>query len=84
MSRTKAEQKILDNVEFANSRGALAGHGTDPEDPKYTDRANRFIKRLADAGLIVWMPYSDKFGAGWAMKEQVQVFYQKGYRPEGL
>ncbi len=80
MKLTKTEQNILGTIGFTNGRFALAAVGTNPNSANYYDRANRFIKRLADAGLIVWMPYSDKFGAGWALRDQVEVFYRNGYK----
>lgn len=78
---TKAEQKILAKVREANERGALAGLEWCPGDT--VARSVRFVIRLNDSGALVWMPWSKKFGSGWAVREFVEKFYQNGYRPEG-
>ena len=69
---TKTEQTILDKVGHINKAGALCGLGVSPQDPKYNNREFRFVKRLADAGKIVWVPYNAKHGAGWALPENVE------------
>ena len=78
---TKTEEKILAKVRTANEAGALAGLATSPEDADFQADEHRFIRRLNDRGELVWMPWSEKFGAGWALREFVMPFYQKGYKP---
>jgi hypothetical protein len=80
---TKAEQKILQAVRDANESGLLAALGCAPGDGSLNDNhvRFRFVKRLNDKGSIVWMPWSEKFGAGWALAEYVEQFYVNGYRP---
>lgn len=66
-ARTKTEQGILDRVQSVNDRGSLAGLDTSPDESKYNLHAFRFVKRLADAGLIVWIEWGPVLGAGWLL-----------------
>ena len=83
---TKSEQKILDKVRYCNEQGALAGLYTSPEEfqtpegsPLPTGRSSahkdfRFVKRLYEAGKIVWNPHHPKLGAGWTLPEYIVTF----------
>lgn len=71
---TQAKTKIIATVTKANSVGALSGLRVMPSDANYSGREFRFVKRLADAGAIVWVEWTKKFGAGWAMAENVEKF----------
>ncbi len=77
---TKSEQRILDKVRHCNELGALAGLYVSPEqfqEPSMASSAHkdfRFVKRLYDAGKIVWHPYHTKLGAGWALPEYFVTF----------
>lgn len=62
---TKAEETILARVRAINEAGKLAWLGTSPNDPNFAFPDARFIKRLYEAGLLVWYPY----GPGWAVAE---------------
>lgn len=64
---TSTEQKILDRVRYHSERGALCGLGVQPGDPHYQSREFRFVKRLADSGAIVWVAWTPRLGAGWAI-----------------
>lgn len=66
-ARTKTEQGILDRVQSVNDRGSLAGLSVAPDEPQYSLPAFRFVKRLADAGLIVWIEWGPVLGAGWLL-----------------
>lgn len=80
--RTKAEADILAKVRAANQAGALCGLSTAPGEANFGDQKFRFLRRLNDLGELAWMPFSRRFGAGWALREFVEPFYQAGYRPE--
>ncbi|MFA5053455.1 MAG: hypothetical protein WC565_05315 [Parcubacteria group bacterium] len=70
---TKTEG-ILDRVKTVNGRGDLAGLGTSPTNPNFGTRKFRFIKRLYERGVIVWVKYTPKYGAGWATPETRGIF----------
>lgn len=74
---TKTEENILVRVRDINGRGALAGLGTSPTNTEYKNPEFRFVKRLADAGLIVWVPWTSKYGAGWAIPEYVPDYISR-------
>lgn len=67
---TKSEQKILTRVAGINDKGALAGLGTKPTSSDYQLPAHRFVKRLADAGKIMWVEWTPELGAGWAIADR--------------
>lgn len=71
---TKSELEILDTVKTANRQGALAGLGTTPKEDSFQSKRYRFVKRLFDAGSIVYVEYTGKYGAGWALPEYVDSF----------
>ena len=64
---TKTEEKILSCVKDANKFGYLAGLVASPNDPSYHTRQYRFVKRLHEAGKIVWVDWTPKMGSGWAL-----------------
>lgn len=70
---TKTEQAILDRVREINNRDALAGLGTAPGDRDFTNRKNRFVKRLYESKAIVWV-CSRSLGMGWAVPELASKF----------
>lgn len=65
---TKAELEILRKIREANDMGAVKGLGVQPTDPDFSSKEHRFIKRLYDAGEILWSGYTYKLGAGWILK----------------
>jgi hypothetical protein len=72
---TKSEQEILEKVRKANSAShALHGLCICPSDPEWNDREHRFVKRLSDRGLIVWVESPKKYGKGWCVPELVANF----------
>jgi hypothetical protein len=66
---TKSEEKILDGIRRAHAINGLRGLGTSPADANWNDNEHRFVRRLYEAGKIVWVPYSSQHGAGWALPE---------------
>jgi type 1 glutamine amidotransferase len=66
-TKTKAEAKILATVKRCNDMGALAGLVVDPEHASYNTYKFRFVKRLAEKGEIVWVPWTPELGAGWVL-----------------
>ena len=73
MKRTKKEDAILARVGDVNSRMTLCGLA-EPAKPDFHSKENRFVKRLAEAGLIVFVEYTPKYGSGWALPENVEKF----------
>lgn len=72
---TKSEQEILERVRKANNNHhALKGLGICPSDQDWNDREYRFVKRLADRGLIVWVESPKKHGKGWCVPELAANF----------
>jgi hypothetical protein len=72
---TKKEETILEIVAHANSLGALAGLRTDPNANDWMkDDNRRFVRRLSENGLIVFVPYTKKHGSGWALAETENRF----------
>jgi hypothetical protein len=65
---TKAETTILRRVQEVNDRGGLKGLCTDPHASNFTAHEHRFVKRLYEAGEILWVDYNPKLGAGWILK----------------
>jgi hypothetical protein len=65
---TNAEVEILRRVREANNLGGLKGLSTNPQDPKFSDKEHRFVKRLYDVGEILWVDYAPKLGSGWILK----------------
>ena len=65
---TRSEATILRRVQEVNDRGGLKGLLTDPKDTNFSDYEHRFVKRLYDAGEILWVDYNPKLGAGWILK----------------
>jgi hypothetical protein len=73
MKLTKTEEAVLAKVRDANSRGALLGLGTSPTAANYSTKEKRFVKRLADAGILVWV-WTREHGAGWALSDSADRF----------
>lgn len=65
---TKSETKILERVKYINEHGGLAGLAVAPNEPLYLLKKHRFIRRLAEKGLIEWVPWTKEKGAGWRIK----------------
>jgi hypothetical protein len=81
MAKTKKAQSIMWRVRQCNERQALAGLSVTPDDADFASHENRFIRALNDLGELVWMPWSSRFGSGWALRDFVQMFYEAGYKP---
>lgn len=69
MKRTKTEEALLARVAMNNRVGALSGLATSPKDASWSDAKHRFIRRLYEAGLLLWVPWTAALGAGWAVPE---------------
>lgn len=69
---TKAEEKILQMVRKANEYNCLCGLGTSPGE--YMTHEHRFVRRLHEKGLIVWVEASKKYGKAWALAENAHKF----------
>jgi hypothetical protein len=65
---TKTEAKILELVKNGSSSGYLVGLATDPTCSDYTEKKHRFIKSLADRGLILYIRTSI-LGSGWVIRD---------------
>jgi hypothetical protein len=64
---TKSEARIIEKVRSANAHRALAGLGTSPTSDNFNNKEHRFVKRLYEAKLIIWVPYHSDLGSGWAL-----------------
>jgi hypothetical protein len=65
---TKAETKIIEYVRKANACGTFAGLRTSPTDSSYRSHEFRFLRRLHENGLIVWVE-TKKRGSGWSLPD---------------
>lgn len=71
---TKAEAQTLARIRAHNDEGRLAWLGTSPDDPNFAFPDSRWLKRLFEAGLVVWFPHTPEYGSGWAIREIAQRF----------
>ena len=74
MKFTKTETEILKRVVRVNKLGILCGLGIHPDEEEFNSPQYRFVKRLYDKGLIVFVPWNAKDGAGWVTPETKSLF----------